>query len=77
MIDITKGTTLDTIYVKDGWEACMIEYGSNVKLVKQLLAKGFHVTTVLPPDEVECIGYTLVWAKKLQNTGIDAPKVIL
>ncbi len=74
---MTSPATMETIYVKDGWEACMVEYGTNIKLVKQLLAKGFQVTEVLPPDESECIGYTLVWAKRVQTADIDAPKVVL
>jgi hypothetical protein len=70
--------TLDTVYIKDGVEACVVEYGTNIKLVKQLLAKGFKVTQVLPPDEKEDISYCLVWAKQLKrSTTIDAPVVVL
>ena len=72
-----SGATMDTIYVKNGWEACMIEYGTNVKLVKQLMEKGFTPTQLLPPDEKECIGYTLVWTKKVEKKEVDAPKIIL
>jgi hypothetical protein len=68
---------LDTIYIKDGWEACLIEYGTNVRLVKQLLHRGFQVSQVLPPDEVESIGYTLVWTKKLEKDTLDAPTIVL
>ena len=38
-----EGPTLDTVYVKDGWEACLIEYGTNVKLCSELLERGFRV----------------------------------
>lgn len=69
---------MDTIYVKDGVEACMVEYGTNARLVHQLLSRGFHVSQMLPPDEKEYIGYTLVWTKKIpKNELLDVPTVIL
>jgi hypothetical protein len=73
-----QGPELDTIYYKPatGYQACMVEYGTNVKLCKELLAKGFQVTDILPPDEAESIGYTFVWAKKVDIIS-EVPTVVL
>ena len=71
-----RGPTLDTVYIKGGFEACLVEYGSNVKLCKDLLARGFQVTDILPPDQEETIGYTFVWTRKADRVP-DAPTVIL
>lgn len=71
-----ESPTLETIYVKDGWEACLVEYGSNIKLCSELLSRGFQVSEILPPDEAAFIGYTLVWTKKLENS-VHAPRIVL
>ncbi len=72
-----SGPLLETVYVKDGWEACLIEYGSNVKLCSELLSRGFTVSEILPPDENAYIGYTFVWTKKLDQSTIHAPRIVL
>lgn len=68
---------LDVIYVRDGWQICMVEYGTNIHLVKDLIAKGFATTQVLPPDEGNDISYTLVWTRKLPNESETAPTVVI
>ena len=69
---------LDVTYVRDGWEICMVEYGTNVRLVKDLIKKGFKPTQVLPPDEKEDISFCLVWTRpEPKPAPPDVPKIVI